>query len=196
MPNHKPKIDWSKARNEYIEDTTVTLAGIAKKYGVSKTIVERRASDEGWAEVRQKLGEKAFVAFQEKLLDTKEQAQNRHLTHYQNLQTIVNNQIIAFSEACYKRDKQGNIVVGKDNKPVLQVLDAKQLEHLTKAAKNAIDGERVVLGLPTNVQGVTDGKGDSMWSGFAEMIKEAEKVLAEDGSGESTKSSKTASSDS
>ena len=172
----KPKIDWDQARKDYLSDSTLSLADNAKKYGVSTTIVERKASKESWAEVRKKLGNSAFEEFQKRLVDEKSRAQNRHLIQYQNLQAIINKAVVAFSTGTFWTDKKGNLILDKDNQPIPRPPDAKQLEALAKAAKVSMDGERTVLGLPTNVQGLTDGKGDSVWTGFSDMVKAARKV--------------------
>lgn len=178
MPAAK-KVDWNKARADYLTDSTLSLQDIADKYSVSKKAVSNKASVEGWSKLRQKFAEKAFEDFQNKLVDEKSKAQNRHLIQYQNLQAIINRGIEAFSKGSYYTDKKGNLIVGKDKLPIPRPPDAKQLEALSKAAKIAMDGERTVLGLPTNVQGLTDGKGDSVWTGFSDMVKAARKVKEE-----------------
>lgn len=175
----KKKVDWNKARQDYLSDTTLSMQDIADKYGVSKQSVTKRASVEGWSKIRQKLSETAFEDFQSKLLDEKSKAQNRHLIQYQNLQAIVNRGIVGMSEGSFWTDKKGNLVFGKDEKPIPKPLDGNQLVALAKAAKIAMDGERTVLGLPTNVQGLTDGNGDSVWTGFSDMVKMARKVKNE-----------------
>lgn len=185
MPAPK-KIDWNKARQAYLADTTLSLKDIAEQFGVSKTIVERRASAEGWADIRQKLGESAFEEFQKRLLDEKSKAQSRHLIQYQNLQAVINRSVYAFSVGSFWTDKKNNLILDAEGKPIPMPPDAKQLEAIAKAAKISMDGERAVLGLPTSVSGLTDGKGDSVWTGFAEMVKGASKVVKEaNGQGDS-----------
>lgn len=43
---------WNKAKDAYVAGTE-SLAAIALKFGISKRAVEKRASDEGWAALRQ-----------------------------------------------------------------------------------------------------------------------------------------------
>ncbi|MCC5636297.1 hypothetical protein LC593_10595 [Nostoc sp. CHAB 5844] len=43
---------WSDAKDAYVTGTE-SLAAIALKFGISKRAVEKRASDEGWAALRQ-----------------------------------------------------------------------------------------------------------------------------------------------
>lgn len=178
-------IDWFEARKVYLSDNTQSYSTIAKKYGVTKKAVENIAGREGWATLRQDLGEKAFNDFTEKLLDQKSQANNRHLTHWQNLQALANRSIQEMAEHSYYTDKAGKLILlddGSGNKrPVPKPLNPFELEKLAKALKVAIDGERVVLGLPTSVSALTDPEGNSVWSGFSDMVKAAEKVIAENG---------------
>lgn len=46
-----PKI-WNKAKDDYVSGDE-SLAAIALRFGISKRAVEKRASDEGWAALRQ-----------------------------------------------------------------------------------------------------------------------------------------------
>jgi hypothetical protein len=126
------------------------------------------------------LYERAFTKFTEKLLDEKSSANNRHLTHWQNLQALANNSIVDLAERNYERNKAGHLIL-VDGKPIPKPLNTFVLEKLAKTLKIAIDGERVVLGLPTSVSAITDPTGGSVWSGFSDMVKAAEKVLSENG---------------
>jgi hypothetical protein len=173
-------VDWYSARKDYLGDSTLSLDDIAKKYGVSKTAVGNRAKAEDWTNLRQDLYERAFTKFTEKLLDEKSSANNRHLTHWQNLQALANNSIVDLAERNYERDRKGNLII-IDGKPIPAPLNTFVLEKLAKTLKIAIDGERVVLGLPTSVSAITDPTGGSVWSGFSDMVKAAEKVLSENG---------------
>jgi len=173
-------IDWYEARKDYLGDSTLSFEDIAKKYGTSKTAVGNRAKAEDWTNLRQDLYERAFTKFTEKLLDEKSSANNRHLTHWQNLQALANNSIVDLAERNYERNKAGHLIL-IDGKPIPKPLNTFVLEKLAKTLKIAIDGERVVLGLPTSVSAITDPTGGSVWSGFSDMVKAAEKVLSENG---------------
>lgn len=176
----KTKVDWLEVRKEYLTDATSSYRSLAKKYGVSKETLQKRATGEGWTELRQDLADKAFNNFTQKLLDTKSEAQNRHLQHYQNIQALVNKSIQEMADGRYFTVK-GQLVLDKKNKPIPIPLDPFKLEKLAKAAKDAINGERVVLGLPTSVSALTDAEGGNVWGGFSDMVKEAERVLKENG---------------
>lgn len=173
-----PKVDWSLVRNEYIADSTVSYSELAKKYGVTKTAVQKRGTAEKWSELRQIYAEKAFNQFTEKLLDEKSSAQVRHLQHYQNLQALANNSIQDFAERSYERDRKGKLIL-VDGKPIYKPINTFELEKLARSLQIAINGERVVLGIPTSVSALSDPEGGSVWSGLAEIVKGAEEAINE-----------------
>lgn len=135
------KIDWFQVRKDYIQDASVSYNDLALKYGVSQRAVQERGTSEGWPELRKSLAEKAFMQFQSNLLGQKSKAQERHLLNWQNLQALANRRIQEVAEA--KKT----------------MVDAKELKDLAATMKMAIDGERVVLGLPTTVGALTDPDG-------------------------------------
>lgn len=121
------KTDWLEAQKYYLLDSTVTLADVAKKFGVSNTTVEKRASDEGWVNLRKSIGENALLQFSKELAAKKAVANDRHLKAFQK----------ATDAADKMLDTPG--------------MTPKELQAAVGALKNAIEGERVVLGLPTSV---------------------------------------------
>lgn len=177
----KTKIDWVEARHYYLRDSTISYADVGKQFKVSKTTVEKRGKAEGWVELRQELGEKAYSEFTQKLLDDKTEAQSRHLQHYRNLQALANSSIQSMANHTYYRDKHNHLVLDKDKNPIPVPINTFELEKLAKSLKIAIDGERVILGIPTSVSAVTDKDGGNVWEGFAEMMKAADEVLDEAG---------------
>lgn len=177
----RKNIDWYEARKMYLSDNTVKYSDVAKAFKVSTKSVETVASRESWVTLRADLGEQAFSDFTQKLLDTKSEAQSRHLQHWQNLQALVNKSIIDIAERSYYTNKAGHLVLDAKNNPIPRPINPFELEKLAKAAKIAIDGERVVLGIPTSVSALSDPQGNNVWSGFSDMIKAAEKVLSENG---------------
>ena len=158
----RSKINWLEARQMYLADETVSYKDVAKKFGVSVKAVQTKGTSEGWLQLRSNLAEKAFDNFQKKLLKTKEQAQDRHLQQFQNLQALINKSIMA---------------IAKQEQP-----DALELRRLSGALKDSVMGERVVLGLPTNVGSITDPEGNDAFKGFAEAFAAAEKVVNGDSS--------------
>lgn len=176
----RKNIDWYEARKDYLADSTLSYTDIAKRYGCSKKAVEDRATKESWVTLRQDLGEKAFTKFTESLLDEKSKANKRHLQHYQNLQAIANLSIQDMADRSFERDRKGNLVLFR-GKPVPVPVNPFELEKLAKSIKIAIDGERVVLGIPTSVSALSNADGDDFFSGLADLIKGADEVLKDNG---------------
>lgn len=52
-------MDWQAIKNEYISDTSCSYRKLVKKYGVSRTTLEKRARDEKWTELRRQAQGKA-----------------------------------------------------------------------------------------------------------------------------------------
>ena len=65
MPSHeisnqgiimgKKRVNWIKAREDYVLDPTITLENISDKYEVSVTVVKERSSKEKWVNLRQEV---------------------------------------------------------------------------------------------------------------------------------------------
>lgn len=190
------KVDWFAARQMYLEDSTLSYSDLASKLGVTKRAVQEIGTREQWPMLRQSLAEKAFEKFQSKLLDVKSAAQDRHLMHFQNLQALINKSMLSMNESNYLKDKKGQVVYNGKGEPIKIPPNPFELEKLAKALKVSIDGERTVLGLPTSVTGVSDPNGGSVWTGFADMVKKADKVIKESGAENGRNSGVSGSSDS
>jgi hypothetical protein len=158
----RKKIDWLEAKKEYIADTSMSYRAIAEKYGVARKTVQERGTREKWPEQRQDVAEEAFDNFRDNIVEKKAEAQERHLKHYKNLQALAN---------------KAMAVMADENNPLVLA----DLEKLARSLKLAIDGERVVLGIPTSVAAVSDPQGDDVWSGLAALIQQADEVLEEHG---------------
>lgn len=180
MSTQPTRINWDLARKEYLSDATITLTELAERFNISRKSMSDRATKEGWQELRKDLSEIAFDEFQKKLVDEKSKAQNRHLLVYNNLQHILSHQITALARGEWLKDKKGNLIFDDDGKPIPIRGDVKNIEVVTRTAKMIIDGERTVLGLPTGISGLTDGKGEDVFKGFAEAVREAEKILEDE----------------
>jgi hypothetical protein len=121
-------IDWNEAKAYYMESFTRSYADVAKKYGVSLTIVEKRGNDESWVKVRQELGEKALLEFEENKIMEIAKANKNHITIFRSLQAHAAKQLYN------KKD-----------------IKAGEVSAIASALKIAIEGERLILGLPTTV---------------------------------------------
>lgn len=149
------KIDWAEAQKFYLMDATMSYKDVAAEFGVSTTAVEKRAAAAGWVELRNKLGEQATNMMIKRLAGKKAGANDRHYDQYKTLQAKV------------------MLIIDK----LSDESDPGDLMALARALKVATDGERVVLGLPTNINAVTGKDGDNVWNGFTDMFTAARRVL-------------------
>lgn len=72
------KINWVRALVDYIYDVTASYASIASKYGVSLQAVKKRASRDGWQELRRKTIQKVNQGLPEKVGETLAEVNARH----------------------------------------------------------------------------------------------------------------------
>lgn len=63
-----PTVDWERIRAEYIAGGT-TFRALAKKYGVTKDAIGRRAKAEGWGEKRDATATKVRQATERKIIE-------------------------------------------------------------------------------------------------------------------------------
>ena len=80
------KIDWLKAKNDYISSETISLHDIAIKYGVSHTVTKERASKEKWLKIRKDLLQKVDLRLTEKTVETIADINARHIRNSKTLQ--------------------------------------------------------------------------------------------------------------
>lgn len=185
----KTKIDWVEARKFYMEDTTRSYQDVADKFGVAKKTVELRAKNEmtekgsktTWAIARQRLGEQATQAHEEELVDEKSKADDRHLLQYKNLQSLLNNKMVNIKDGVPYLDRSGKVILREDGKPLMKQVEAQELHYIARALQTAINGERVILGLPTTVTSLVGKDGNEMNWGWADAVKEAAKLVNNDG---------------
>ena len=68
-PFYMARINWLKAKTEYISNPQETLLSIAGKYKVSHTSVKNKATKEDWGRLRQETSQKVDEKLPEKLGD-------------------------------------------------------------------------------------------------------------------------------
>lgn len=144
------KIDWIEARKYYLRDNTVSYRDVAEKFGVSKKAVETHASVDGWAFLRQSLGERSIQRVEAEIVDKNTEINEKHGRHYRNAQALVSNLLIVASNTLKKKIEEK----GADNLTIYEegIITPARLKYLVESMKIAIDGERVTVGLPTSVE--------------------------------------------
>lgn len=73
------KIEWSKAKTDYIKDETMSYAKLAEKYGVAKRTVAERAAKENWQKLRKDTSIKVHQNLSEKVGEVIATARARHI---------------------------------------------------------------------------------------------------------------------
>ena len=71
------KLDWNRARKDYVGDTSMTYAKIAFKYGVSETVVKEWAAKLEWQKLREQTALKIAEKLPEKIAESISQFQAR-----------------------------------------------------------------------------------------------------------------------
>lgn len=61
------RVDWTKARTEYIKDPTISLGAIGKKYGIEEQTVRVKSAEEGWVALRTEFQEEVNIKTTENL---------------------------------------------------------------------------------------------------------------------------------
>lgn len=61
-----PKIDWKKARLDYITDESMSYAKLAKKYHLNESTITRHSQKNGWIDLRKATMQKANELLPEK----------------------------------------------------------------------------------------------------------------------------------
>lgn len=153
--NSAPKgIDWNQAFIDYctLDFATMSLPSyqdIADKYGVSKRMVEKIGKRNDWAKVRQELGKKKVEEYKANLSELQDEANWRHGETWRLLQKSIRIEISELVET-QMRIRANAANASKEDIKRLNYLSSK-LEELSKALKEAVNGERVTLMLYTDV---------------------------------------------
>jgi hypothetical protein len=172
-------IDWGPILKEYLEDPNSSQASLAKKYKVTEQAVYNRAKKENWGKLRAQLEEKTKSLLVDNVAEQRAKLDKKHTRLYNRGQRLVLKTLKYMEVGEPLLDKQGNAVLDSKGKPILLMPPAKQVEHIVKALKVTIDGERAMAGLPSDVKGITDGKGNSIAEGLGEAFAKAEKRYKE-----------------
>lgn len=145
MNYFEDRYDWTLIRTEYINDRTVTLKTLSEKYGCAYVTIRERCAKEQWVMDRNRVhNEFVKIATTENL---RRQARAA----------------ITFNSSCL--DVAAKIVTLANQRideaiENGEMIEANELGHLARAAKQAQETGRLALGLPTNSSEITgkDGK--------------------------------------
>ena len=156
-----PTYSWDvvQAEHEYVTNSKITMAEIAKKYGISNRMVSKYAAQHEWTEKRKTCMDRALEKTMDEHAKMISERNTAHLGMWRNAQ-------IAAMNALKRADSQ------------------KKTGDVTKsiyALQAAIDGERKTLGLPTVINKTTDPTDDQERDtlNLVEAAERAEQLLKE-----------------
>lgn len=137
---HPTKTEWAIIKSEYLSDERMSLPKIARKWNISESTLKQKSSRDKWGKSKdhlqsKQLDEKIDKVI-EKNIDKAEQKNNEHMkiaNHAVKLVTLVLNEMVK----TYKE---------KNKTPIPQ-----DLRTIVKALQEAVNLERVTVGLPTTV---------------------------------------------
>jgi len=130
-PNTPKNIDWVAAQQYYLESFTRTYLEVAKKFKVSLTLVEQHGSDEDWVKTRKELGEKALQEFEANKIYEIAQVNSKHLRVFRGLLSVATKHLFVLQNA--------------------KVIKTSDLKNIADTCEKAVNGERLIFGLPTRV---------------------------------------------
>ncbi len=182
------KLDPLKAYKFYFDDNTRSYADVAKEFGVATQTIANIAKVEydevingkktkswrTWAEHRQVLIEEQQKKRDAEYRKTAPVRSEQHLLQYRNLQVAVSQKIAVLA-------REGRVLVDATTGERIKVgeFQARELADVAKALKLAIDGERVIMGLPTSVSTIKPGADDDTGKGWGELLAHALKAANE-----------------
>lgn len=153
-------IDWSIIRTAYITDVKETHRSLEQRYGVARSSIANHAKKEDWASQRQEWLKKAESNVLEAAGEDREEQIKSITTKHANL-----------------LDKLSEKISRATEELSMDEWAAKNLESLAKASKLVIEGERLTVGLPSDVKGLSDPRGDKLNVTIESLHEKAKEVL-------------------
>ena len=114
------KVDWSKLELEYTTKTRLSYDIIAKRYGLAKSTVVRRAKKEDWKGKRERFQKELINRARKSSLESAEETNNRHLQRTYMIQDMVRVETSKF----IKKMADGDTMSSKDTRSMLKLFDA------------------------------------------------------------------------
>lgn len=153
-------IDWSVIKTAYITDPKATHRSLETQFKVSRSAIAKHCKNEKWAEERQEYIKKTesnvIAAAGEDREDLITKLTDKHSTLLNTLSEKITKAVESLS---------------------MDEWAAKNLEALAKASKLVIEGERLTVGLPSDVKGLSDPRGDRLGVAIETLHEKAKEVL-------------------
>ena len=146
------KVDWRKMKAEYASNLTVTHRSLAEKYGVSSTIVSKRAAEENWSQARKDYSEKVVQQMLQASAGATAQVLARFSAAADKALTEIE-KALADPQQFYRYRVEANAnereATGcEEVERVYKTLNTKALKEVTDTAKGLLDLYRDATGTP------------------------------------------------
>jgi len=154
------RIDWSIIKTAYVTDPKSSQRSLAEQFKVSHSAIGKRALKEKWADDRREYIKKtesnAIESAGEDREDVIKSLTDKHATLLNTLSEKITAAVDGLS---------------------MDEWAAKNLEALAKASKLVIEGERLTVGLPSDVKGLSDPRGDRLGVAIETLHAKAKEAL-------------------
>lgn len=137
------RIDWAVAEVKYVTKPEASYDWIAKLFNVDKTTVVRHAVRRSWPVKRERYTEKRIEELEKRTLQTRVDADERHLRILRYSQAFFNNELVGL----LRKQDAGLEVTRKEIRGIVGI---------TNAMMKSIMTERTILGLPVKIHRITD----------------------------------------
>lgn len=137
------KVDWALAEASYVALKTTSYADIAKKFGVAKSTVVRRAVKYGWKKRREGYEAQRIGILEARTLEDRVAAEAKQLKQLRIAQKIINNQILELG-------------LKQQNGKTLTPSERRAISELTTTLTKVITAERKIMGMTYKPIRVTD----------------------------------------
>jgi len=154
--------DWVKIRNKYI-NSTMSTQEIAKKYGVSYTMVKEHCRKEGWVEQRKKQQEKTAVRLNQK---TAEMIADKEAEQITKIRSVTDRLLDAVIKAAAEIDvtelrqkkqvkktedkgkgvKEEQTITKEYLERTETIVDMQRVQNITTALKNILEIDALLSG--------------------------------------------------
>ena len=146
------KIDWLKARIEYIKDPTLSLERLAEKYDVAQQTMRKMSAEEGWVEMRDEFQAEVNRKVTEnlpKVADVKAERLAEKSSKRSKNWEILRNQLMALIVNIPIFDKEGKQIPMDESQVGTR---ARVLNVIIASMKDVNLGERLEDGQPLNIE--------------------------------------------
>ena len=154
------RIDWSAIKTAYVTDPKETHRSLEARFKVSRSAIANHCKKEDWSKDRQEWLKKHESNVLAAAGEDREEAISALTKKHE---TLLNSLSEKITEATQHLS--------------MDEWAAKNLESLAKASKLVIEGERLTVGLPSDVKGLSDPRGDKLNVTIESLHEKAKEVL-------------------